>query len=227
MYIAVYVKRCIQTMKNISYTRLQKIIPYIFIFVFCFEIALCDDNMQIEQAVTHYIETYPSSRLQDVYKVFYQDRFGSEHLVKNPNIVLQYINEEVAELDSKNFIPMVEEIGWRHNCVRVNLQLVKSGKITAAQLADAFIETANNPLSSADTTQWTTEWKYILNAIIKNKHSIIDFRQDSTDIDSLLKINPNAAIHHSQEFRDIYHPHYRVVEKSLFIRKFGTLENYK
>ena len=39
------------------------------------------DKMQLRQAIEHQLAVYPQSTLQDVYKAFYQEHFGPEHMI--------------------------------------------------------------------------------------------------------------------------------------------------
>ena len=177
----------------------------------------CADN-KIETALKKQIELYPESRLQDIYKNFYHGRFGTEHLITNPNAVVEYIEKELQEMDT-SYIPLLEYVGWDSNFVRVNLLYLKQNNISAKVLATAFIESVNY-VDTNKANDWLNEWHQIINIIEKEKIQLKNYTEDKHYIDSMLAINPKSAIRHSQEFRDTYKPHYRVVAVSL-------LENIK
>lgn len=47
-------------------------------------------------------------------------------------------------------------------------------------------------------------------------------RQDKAFIDSILSVG-RYAISHSPEYREAYHPHYRIVERGIFERELKPL----
>jgi hypothetical protein len=172
----------------------------------------------VELALKKQIELYPESRLQDIYKNFYQGRFGTEHLIRNKESVVKYIKQELDEMND-SYLPEIEYIGWDSNFVRVSLEYLKHYNIEAEILADAFIESANY-VDTNKSNNWLKEWKQIIKVIKKEKIKIKNYDTDRQIIDSLLEINPKAAIHHSKEFRETYKPHYRVIAIPLFEKHF-------
>ncbi|MDR0927094.1 MAG: hypothetical protein LBO69_04945 [Ignavibacteria bacterium] len=192
-------------MKNISF------ILAIILFTGC-----SNNYSKIEYAVKQNLLTYPASQLQDVYKNFYQDRFGSEHLISDTAAVLRYTRAELEQMDT-TYMPMVEDIGWEHNFCRVSLQLLKQKNIEPDTLSMYFIKSATMAAQTKGE-HWKDEWHTITKAIEKNGLQMNNYEQDKKDIDSILKINPKAPIHHSKQFNEAYKPHYRVINKTLIER---------
>jgi hypothetical protein len=176
----------------------------------------CNNNHEeeIKKALEHQLSVYPESRLQDIYKNFYQDCFGTGHAISDTSFVIKYLEEELLYEDTI-CTPLVEPLGWRNNFVRVSNDMVKQGKLTSAQLAHAFIESASL-VKEEEMQQWTQEWHTIVSLIAKNNMQIIDFENDMKIIDSLLTLDPRVAMHHSRTFNQHYRPHYRVVEKAVY-----------
>lgn len=183
----------------------------IFSAVFCG----CQTKKQkIELAILVQLRQYPESRLQDIYKNFYQDRFGPGHAINSPESARQYLEKELQTME-ESLCPMVEVLGWEHRFVRVNLEMVKNGKIGEEELLSAFIESAE-AIDQDASGKWEKEWGMVTSVIQKRKLPVKDFEKDLQMIDSLLNINPIVALHHSQPFREHYHPHYRIVRKELY-----------
>lgn len=174
------------------------------------------DEQQIEKALITQWEQYPESRLQDIYKNFYQDRFGSEHALSTEDTAAmrRYIEYETVHFALAPQ-PLIEQLGWEHRFLRVNLTAVRDGMISAEELADAFVRSASMT-DSVKKSQWVQEWKTIVRLIEKNKLPIPEFDQDRVLIDSLLEEHPQMAIHHSEAFRQKYKPHYRIVAQSVW-----------
>jgi hypothetical protein len=195
-------------MKNIL-----KIVFMIAVVNFC----CCDhnDKSKIETAIRRQLAQYPQSRLQDIYKNFYQDCFGTEHAISDTAAMWDYIENELQNTLPTPSSPMIDTLGWRHNFVRVNIDLVRQGKISAEILMEAFILSASK-INAEDTENWINEWKTITNTIEEKHLPVMNYETDKPYIDRILQINPKAAMHHSKAFRQNYNPHYRVIEKSIF-----------
>jgi hypothetical protein len=180
-------------------------------------------EQKIEVALTQQLQKYPQSNLQDIYKNFYQDRFGSEHIVNEADTqsMRLYIESEITTF-VPNTLPLAEALGWEHNFVRINTRSVSQNLITSAQLAVAFIESATYT-DSLKTAQWVQEWQQIVSIIEKKQLPIKNFEKDKTLIDSLLQINPKVAMHHSADYRQAYAPHYRIVAMPILKQKFPKI----
>ena len=170
---------------------------------------------KMELAVLMQLKDYPESSLQDIYKNFYQDRFGPGHAISNPEAVMQYLENELSAMDDAELSQQIELLGWEHNFVRIPLSMIKTGEINKEDLNQLFIESAFEIRPEAGE-QWKKEWQQITRIIEKRKLPVKNFSEDKQRIDSLLNENPTVAIHHSEAFRKHYHPHYRIVRKDLF-----------
>jgi hypothetical protein len=168
---------------------------------------------------------FPEARLQDVYKNFHQDNFGTGHAISDEKMVLNYLQKELQNTD-KSAMPKIEVLGWKKDFVRVSLDLIKENKIDGNSLAEAFIESSRK-INPRDTLNWKTNWKQITEIIEKRKITIKNYENDKLKIDSVLEKNPNAAFHHSEAFNKAYKPHYRVVKKSVFREKFGKIKDFQ
>ena len=93
---------------------------------------------RIKEAVCRQLEAYPQSSLRDLYKNFFQDRFGPGHIVSDTASAGKYLREELAaEKDFRG--PYYEQTGYSGDFYRVNLSLVKEGIIPYQVFFDAFI----------------------------------------------------------------------------------------
>ncbi|MDR2839671.1 MAG: hypothetical protein LBV75_00165 [Paludibacter sp.] len=187
---------------------------YIIIFAVGYYFSGCSNvEQQIEKSLSEQLEKYPESRLQDIYKNFYQDCFGTGHAISDTAMVLNYLQSELQNSTPAPSAPMIETLGWRHNFVRINIDAVRQGKISAENLAKAFIAGASK-VDEKNTKNWVNEWQTITRIIEKKHLPVKDFETDKAKIDSILRANPTQALHHSAAFNQNYNPHYRVVEKS-------------
>ena len=184
--------------------------------ILCFAallIAACSRPSDVRRALTKQLETYPESALQDVYKTFYQDRFGPGHMITDTAAMRDYLLDELqAALWDSVPNPYYEPTGAQGRFVRVYLRGIQEGLITAEQLFDAFVRSAE-PVAQP-TTSWADEWASIVSELTAEELMWLD--RDTTQADLNLAAEMNRAVHHSNAYRQAYHPRYRIVEKTIF-----------
>ena len=169
------------------------------------------ENKRIEQAVNNLIGKYPEATLQDVYKSFYQERFGPGHMIPNVENARNYLMSEMEQA-SENSGAYYEPTGSEGKYIRVYLNAVADGKISAEQLLDAFVESANNVEPRSD--KWADQWTNIV--------KVIEEKQLPVKMDDELKqwlkecSEQEEAVHHSEAYNQVYRPHYRIVELNIF-----------
>ena len=176
----------------------------------------------IAEFVSRQMETYPQSRLLDIYKSCFQDYMGAEHLVTDRQRVKAYLDEELNTTTLEDLLPwLYEPCGAEGNYVRVSIRAVKEGIISADLLLDAFIRSANAS-KHLSVSSWRERWHEILEVIDTINLNLPNYTDDKLFIDSILSVG-KYAISHSPEYREAYHPHYRIVERSIFDQEILTL----
>jgi hypothetical protein len=165
--------------------------------------------------VNRQMESYPQSRLLDIYKSCFQDYMGAEHLVSDKDRVKAYLDEELNTTTLDELMPWYyEPCGIDGNYVRVSIRAVKEGIMTEDLLLDAFIRSANNPRRPT-IDAWRDRWHEIIGTIDEMHLNLPNYLEDKQFIDSVLS-KDKYAISHSPEYREAYHPHYRIVERGIF-----------
>jgi hypothetical protein len=173
----------------------------------------CKDNasnFSLSDIVKAELDRYPQQRLIDIYKTFFQGFLGPAHLITDANSAAEYIKTEISEANEfdgvlYHFLPVDGKF------VRVNLKLIKEGKINLNDFTWAFVKSAK-PVSKADIEKWKKRWLKILAEIEKQKPDMPYLQQDKAFIEDLLAKN-EYVVDHSNEFIQKYHPHYRVISK--------------
>ena len=169
------------------------------------------DTLSIRVAIEHQLETYPNSTLQDIYKSFYQEHFGPEHMISDTASVRQYLEYELTQLSGKP-TAYYEPTGSKGAYVRVNLFAVVDSLISAEQLLDAFVRSAN--ARQAPQTDWVEKWTAIVGIVEKENIEIEGFEADKPLL--MEAARSHQAVHHSHIYNETYHPHYRIVEQHIF-----------
>ena len=172
--------------------------------------------------VSRQMETYPESRLLDIYKSCFQDYMGAEHLVSDRQRVKAYLDEELQTTSLDDLMPWYyESCGVNGQYIRVSIRAIKENLITEALLLDAFIRSANSE-KRPSVESWRDEWHKIISTIDQMELGLPRLGQDRAFIDSILTVG-KYAISHSPEYREAYRPHYRIVEKGIFEREIKPL----
>ena len=172
------------------------------------------DTAAVRSAIERQIATYPESTLQDIYKSFYQEHFGPGHIISDMASARRYLMRELSEM-GKTQSPYFEPTGSQGDYVRVYLSAVSDSLITAEQLLDAFIKSANS--WQEPTVSWMEKWEAIVSIIKANKIELEGFEADLPLLTEAAR--NDQAVHHSRRYNEAYHPHYRIVERSIFERE--------
>ena len=169
------------------------------------------DTIAMRSAIERQLATYPESTLQDIYKSFYQEHFGPGHIISDTASARRYLMHELSEMDETSS-PYFEPTGSQGDYIRVCLSSIADSLIPAEQLLDAFVRSAN--LWQEPTVSWLEKWEAIVSIIQANKIELEGFE---TDLPLLTEAaRNNQAMHHSLRYNEAYHPHYRIVERSIF-----------
>ncbi|MCK5034313.1 MAG: hypothetical protein KAS73_00345, partial [Candidatus Sabulitectum sp.] len=149
----------------------------------------------------HFAE-YPHMQLQDLYKLVYQGVMGSGHALNSAAAGESWLSDELHSMgrgcaDEK----VVERLSLE--IARVNLRpFVASGGDTGA-LLHSFIRTGREYCSG--TVQLSRAWSTV--AGVQNTF-------DLSEMNSFIRLQEASgfpAVHHSNVYRKLYRPAYRVV----------------
>ena len=176
----------------------------------------------IEKFVKWQMESYPELRLLDIYKSCFQDYMGAEHLVSDSERVKAYLDEELETTTLDDLLPWYyEPCGIDSNYYRVSIRAIKEDIISEDLLLDAFVRSANSVVRPS-VESWRNRWYVIIGTIDKIQLDLPHYDEDKVFIDSIHSVG-KYAISHSPEYREAYHPHYRIVERGIFEREIKPM----
>ena len=192
---------------------------YIFLFIFIFALLTIksysyssykDLSILIKQ-----IENHPKQTLQDVYKSCYQDEYGPGHLIPNETTAINSLLQEINSIEEDyNPITLFEETGLNGNYLRVDLTLIQKEVVPFFVLFRALIISANIGSQKTDD-DWSNIWTEIVDEIRNSTLTFENFEEDVVRLDEISK-SKDKVVHHSELYENTYHPHYRIIEKSVF-----------
>ena len=186
---------------------------------------LCSIVLQAQDIVgfvNRQMESYPKSRLIDIYKSCFQDYMGAEHLVSDKGRVKAYLDEELTTTSLDDPLPWYyEPCGTDSNFVRVSIRTVKEGILSEDLLLDAFIRSANT-VERPSVESWSDRWHKIMGTIDQMELNLPEYQKDKQFIDSILSVG-KYAVSHSPQYREAYRPHYRIIARPIFEREILPL----
>ncbi len=191
---------------------------YHLILLIIFTLKISTKSNQIKRDLSILIEqikNHPNQTLQDVYKSCYQDEYGPGHLIANESSSLNYILEETNSIEIDYNPPTSFELtGLEGNYVRVDLNLVKNETIPFLVLFKALLLSAEIGNQKTDN-EWDKIWSNIVEEIKDLDFKFENFEEDIKRLDIISK-SDDKVVHHSDLYENIYHPHYRIIEKNIF-----------
>ena len=198
------------------------IMKRIHLLAICLLCCVLVSAQDVKTFVEKQMETYPKSRLLDIYKSCFQDYMGAEHLVADTQRVKAYLDEELNTTSLEDLMPWYDEpCGIDSSYYRVSIRTIKEGIITEELLLNAFIRSANST-KRPTVAEWSERWHKIIGTIDQMHLNLPKYTEDKQFIDSILAAG-KYAISHSPEYREAYRPHYRIVEKSIFEREIKPM----
>ena len=193
---------------------MKKTIFVVLAMLYAFALSAQD----IQGFVIKQMQTYPKSRLLDIYKSCFQGYMGAEHLVSDRQRVKAYLDEELQTTSLDDLMPWYyEPCGVNGHYVRVSIRAIKEDLITEDVLLDAFTRSANSDMRPT-VEFWRDRWHKIVGTIDQMELNLPNYQQDRAFIDSILSVG-RYAISHSPEYREAYHPHYRIVERGILYKQ--------
>ena len=199
---------------------------YILLAVAAMTIFSCNKvnptHEKIRQSVERQLELYPESTLRDLYKNFFQDRFGPGHIIADNSAADRYLRYELNTAEGFEGLDY-EPTGYEGRFYRVNLGVIADGRVPYDKYFDAFIRSVNG-ITPISIEEWSKEWHEIDSVIMTMGLQLEDLSADRAEIKALIE-GGDYVMHHSQRFNDHYQPHYRIIERTIFENEILPLLN--
>ncbi len=158
---------------------------------------------QTETLLKEHFLAYPQLGVQDVCKFLFHGACGCEHMVSNESAALAYIEQEYARVD-RTAAPRTEPLDGAYS--RVNLSCLNGG-LAPSTLARLFYLSANKEVDGRELLEEKLK-------VAKNMIAEGTLPLDGAEFDRFLAAWRDAgypAVHHSDAFREVYRPAYRVI----------------
>lgn len=184
-----------------------------------------EQNERTRKALLEYCGRYPGLKIRDVFKYLYQSSFGCEHMVSSLDAVTDWIRKEYSgtakgeagsEVAGSGTVDLLDG-GYS----RVHLDWLDRG-LSAETLGKLFYLSAK---TEAEGRIELERKLAIALEMVRKGELPFGFEEFKIAV-SEWKNAEYPAVHHSEEFRAIYHPAYRVVAEQYvkFIPLFCEID---
>lgn len=174
----------------------------------------CTRNLLIE----HY-KKYPEIQIQDIFKFLYQSTFGCEHLIADSSATTDYIRKEASEC-YPHAGELIEPLEGEY--CRVHLDYLQNG-LNAETLGKLLFLSAK---STKNTPVQLEEKLSVMTKLITEGLLPFSKKEAEEEIRKWRELG-YPACHHSEQFRNTYHPAYRVIRKeyALFLPFLSQIDS--
>ncbi|MBU0495424.1 MAG: hypothetical protein KKB13_26560 [Chloroflexi bacterium] len=163
--------------------------------------------LALAQLIDHHCQRYPAGEPRDVYKLLYQGLRGPEHLIASPADFAAHLQAEYEAVAPDDGEPLWEVVRPDGRLGRVHLRPFKARFGDLAALTRACLATAGPTWGTPEDVRaaWAVfvtgcragRWTLALPAVL--------------DLTRWLTEHAYPAVHHSESYRAVYHPAYRLV----------------
>jgi len=171
--------------------------------------------------IKSWVERYPESDVRDIYKLFFQAFHGAEHIVMDISSTKYWFLREWDEMvlkEGDENLPISEPIHIEKitpPIYRINLKPCKASGVNPEIILEQFIASSRDfpnswPKRDFDFRMAFIEtWMSLMKLIISDRVPIeMDKYRKFT---SVAKSQNWPVVHHSNEYKAAYDPHYRLV----------------
>ncbi len=175
------------------------------------------DTSKTKELILQHYQMYPGMQVEDCIKLLYQNEFGAEHLMESTTYFEDRLQKEISLVATEKPLPHVD-IG--DGLFRVNLSGM-CDDISVQTLAKLCVLSAQN--HTGDKNHYLQKL-----AILQEMIESASLPYTQKDINTIKNhISEGCpAVHHSERFRELYQPHYRLLDLAsvLYLPVFMKLD---
>lgn len=180
------------------------------------------EKKKIECAISDRLSRYPESTLCDLYKSFFQDVYGPGHLIPDSASAAERLQAELPR-SRESLCDLYEITGFTGDFYRVSLSVIDRGIVPFEVFLTAFLESAAMA-SAPEIVHWAKSWARIEQVARVYQDRIQCYDECKAQIEEMLE-EKQYVMGHSALYNKAYHPHYRLIHRSIFTQRLLPLIN--
>jgi len=166
---------------------------------------------ELIELVTHHLEHYPAMEMQDMYKLIFQSVMGPTHILQNETLAYLYLKKEFEYNFEDYETELYVDISLDHELVRLNIPVYRNHG-NADLLFEMPHETAKQ--ITPDKKRLMSYW-FELGSLIENKNFNNFTPNQWKELNLILNKKNFSHLSHSDTYKELYKPSYRIVLKDL------------
>jgi hypothetical protein len=168
-----------------------------------------------QNTLTNHFTRYPAIQTQDIYKLLHQAALGSDHAVRDEQEAKDWLERELAEMGEGPDDPLLDPISPDGQILRIHLRPYLRAGRDPENLLRAFIHTANEWQGSPELLKEYADTVAGMMLPVTSQFSPEDFKA----FFSKMETQGFPAVHHSEVYKRLYRPAYRVVARQYLEEK--------
>ena len=162
-----------------------------------------DKNTKTRELLIEHYTRYPKMQIADLFKLLHQSSLGCEHMVSSLDTAINYISREYQAMVHRSDL-LIERLDGEYS--RVHLSCMDKG-VSAEELGRLFYLSARKEEHGRESLIKKLE---VAKELVRD--GVLPFSEEAFQkaVDEWEKLG-YPAIHHSNVFREEYHPAYRVI----------------
>jgi hypothetical protein len=170
------------------------------------------DALGLLELLRQHLAWYPQMELRDAYKLIFQAVLGPEHLSSSAEEFSHCLELEYQDLPPDSHQQLFEPLRTDGSLFRLNLRSYKSRQLGLSRLIPALLMTSR--LIKGTHAELHATWQ-VFSQLCQQGY-LADFDLEALrQLTVLLRQQDYPAMHHSETYRKLYQPAYRLVATSL------------
>lgn len=166
-------------------------------------------NDTLLELLKEQLASHPAMQLQDCVKLLYQRILGSEHMSMPPERCYEMLLKEKESIGTNDCFPAYEKIG--ENSCRFHLLPIPGDEDTLRTLSNLFLKSMKTLSENASEKKPVFEKSLDL-LLHWIQEGLLPFNfPEAKEYLSGYRLAGYPAVHHSNVYRDTYHPAYRLL----------------
>ena len=164
------------------------------------------DEKELKNVLEAHCLKYPLMQAEDYVKLLYQNEFAGGHMIPNKAAALQFLKSEYEQMKNTPSQQRYESIG--NAIVRADIRCFSYDELSL--LLDCFCKTANEHMGTMQSFLEKLDFLYDFLC----EREIFDKAMLSRVLTTYKKAGC-PSLHHSDVYRNVYKPAYRVISEDL------------
>jgi hypothetical protein len=163
--------------------------------------------LQLKRTIQVELELFPKVQAQDLAKLLYQAAYGPQHAVSDPEGLYEWLNQEMKVLSPHPSEPLLQPVWLHHPMFRLHLARATHNLMDIQQIHELFLQSCSEPtpLLPFSWNELVEMSCHLLNQLSQEYNSTLSHELKTLAFSQL------GPFHHSEFYRKMYTPHYRLV----------------